>query len=75
MKFRLNKECKRELVATVIYNLTYVTILILLQHFKLFEVWGIKPDLIIFLWLIAGVSIIASFISVSWSYIIMFKRK
>ena len=56
-KMKLNKECKRELVAAIIYNLTSVIILLLLKHFKIFDLIGIKPELEIFVWLMAGVAI------------------
>ena len=72
---KLNKECKRELVAVVIYNLTYVIILLLLKYFNIFDVIGVKPELVIFLWIIAGISIVASFISVLFSSRIIFRRK
>jgi len=72
---KLNKECKRELVAAIIYNLTSVIILLLLKHFKIFDLIGIKPELEIFVWLMAGVAIIASFISVIFSFKTIFRRK
>ncbi len=71
---KLNRECKRELVATVIYNIMTVLILLTLKYFKLFDLMGVKPELEIFIWLIAGVGILASIISVTWSYAAIYKR-
>lgn len=72
---KLNRECKRELVASVIYNLFVVVTLLVLKYFNVFDLIGINPEIESAIWLFAGIYIVASFISTVWSFRMIFRRK
>ena len=71
----LNRECKREIVAAIVFNVAYVVLLLLANVLNFFDLVGIKPELQVALWMIAGFSIVASVISIFFSYYFYYKRR